>query len=374
MALLSKEEREKRFRFLGLGDYNSENIRKLQKQYFAKKDVDGKYGVDTDRLLRHVYNVKKYTKNFKPEEFKCECGGKYCTGYPSYMKRVELKNLQAIRDHYNKPMLVTCGLRCKVYNSKLNGSIHNSKHLTGYACDFNMDGVTESLADRKAAIKWIKTLPNHNYTYGDGYNSYGVSISAPYMGSGNGAALHTDTNKPTVKEKTKPELAVAFAKKLAKDDSWIYVFWKGGDVKTQRCPICHKYPKGSKYHGFNCIRFVFTCWRHGGGIKCKCDGGLIHNSLGNRMLKASKADALKMAQKAIGCKDIKIIRNRKGIPQSKLKPGDACLNFSGDTYKHLFLYAGNGKMVDAGSWSNKKKQIAVREAISCKIAIRYIGK
>lgn len=370
MALLTIEERERRFRFLGLGDYNSENIKKLQKQYFSKKNVDGKYGIDTDRLLRHVYNVKKVTKNFKPEEFKCECGGKYCTGYPSYMKQVELKNLQAIRDHYARPMDITCGLRCKVYNDKLKGSIYNSKHLTGYATDFYMFGVTDTLDNRKRSIKWIKELPNHNYTYGDGINSNGVAIDADYMGD----ALHTDTNKPVQKEKTKQELTVAFAKKLAKDDSWHYVVWKGNDPKTQRCPICHKYPKGSKYHGFNCIRFVFACWRHGGGIKCKCDGGLIHNGLGNRMLKASKADALKMAQKAIGYKDIKIIRNRKGIPQDKLKPGDACLNFSGNTYKHLFLYAGNGKMVDCGHWSSKKKQIAVRKAISCKIAIRYMGK
>ena len=371
MALLPVSKRKKCFAFLGL-EYNEAGIRKLQKRYFRKKDVDGIYGVDTDRLLRHVYNVKKCTKDFEPEEFKCECGGRFCTGYPSYMKQVELRHLQTIRDHYKKPMKVTCGLRCKPYNSRLSGSIPNSKHLGGYATDFYMQGVTDTLANRKAAIKWIRTLPNHNYTYGNGYNSNGVSIRAPYMGN----ALHTDTNKP-IKTKTvtrsKQQRAVDFARKLAKDDSWHYVVWNGSDKKTQLCPICHKYPKG-RYHGFNCIRFVFSCWYHGGNIPVKHEGGLIYNGLGDRMLKASKTDALKMAQKALGCKDIKIIRNRNGIPQSKLKVGDACLNFSGNTYKHLFLYAGNGKMVDSGRWSETKKQIAVRKAVSCKIAIRYIGK
>lgn len=192
MALLTKAEREKRFKALGLGEYNATNIKKLQKKYLRAKDVDGKYGSDTDRLLRHVYNVKVCTKNFKPEEFKCECGGRYCTGYPSYMKQVELKNLQKIRDHYGKPMDITCGLRCRPYNNSLRGSIDNSKHITGYAADFHIAGVTDTLAGRKSAIKWIKTLPNHNYTYGNGYNSNGVSISAGYMGN----ALHTDTNKP----------------------------------------------------------------------------------------------------------------------------------------------------------------------------------
>lgn len=193
MALLSVDERKKRFKFLGL-EYNEAGIKKLQKQYMRKKDVDGKYGADTDKVLRHVYNVKKYAKNFKPEEFKCECGGKYCTGYPSYMKKVELENLQSIRAHFGKPMTVTCGLRCKPYNDSLRGSIQNSKHLSGYACDFYMPGVTDTLANRKAAIKWIKKLPNHNYTYGNGINSAGASISAGYMGN----ALHTDTNKPKV--------------------------------------------------------------------------------------------------------------------------------------------------------------------------------
>jgi len=197
MALLTTEQRKARFKYLGFGDYNKENITRFQKKYLRKKDVDGVYGTDTDRALRHVYNVKKYTKNFSPEEFKCECGGKYCTGYPSYMKRVELENLQSIRDHYGKPMTVTCGLRCKTYNNKLRGSINNSKHLTGYATDFYMPGVTDTLANRKKAVAWIKKLPNHNYTYGNGINSNGVKVSAGYMGN----ALHTDTNKPKKSEK-----------------------------------------------------------------------------------------------------------------------------------------------------------------------------
>lgn len=219
MALLTTEQRKARFKYLGLGEYNKANIARFQKKYLRKKDVDGVYGTDTDRALRHVYNVKKYTKNFSPEEFKCECGGKYCTGYPSYMKRVELENLQRIRDHYGKPMTVTCGLRCKPYNNSLRGSLkNNSKHLTGYATDFYMPGVTDTLANRKKAIAWIKKLPNHNYTYGNGINSNDVKVSAGFMGN----ALHTDTNKPektaktTVKTTPKVNKAVQNASKTVK--------------------------------------------------------------------------------------------------------------------------------------------------------------
>lgn len=197
MALLSEAKRREYFKDIGL-EYNEATIKALQKKYMARKsDVDGKYGPNTDNMVRTVRNVLRFTKNFDPKEFRCECGGKYCCGYPSWMKKVELENLQSIRDHYGKPMTVTCGLRCKTYNNKLRGSINNSKHLTGYATDFYMPGVTDTLANRKKAIAWIKKLPNHNYTYGNGINSNGVKVSAGYMGN----ALHTDTNKPKKSEK-----------------------------------------------------------------------------------------------------------------------------------------------------------------------------
>lgn len=190
MALLTTKKRKQYFKELGLGEYNTANIKKLQKKYMVRKsDWDGIYGNNTDNLLRHLYNVKAYTRNFKPEEFKCECEGRHCCGYPSYMKKVQLEHLQFIRSYYGKPMTVTCGLRCKGYNAELGGSIANSLHLTGYATDFYMAGVTDTLANRKKSIKMIRGLKRHHYTYGNGINSIGSSVYAPYMGN----ALHTDT-------------------------------------------------------------------------------------------------------------------------------------------------------------------------------------
>lgn len=191
MALLSDKQRKDYFKALGLGDYNKANILKLQKQYFTrKKDLDGIYGQNTDNLLRHVYNVKTFSKNFKPQEFKCECGGRGCTGYPTYMKDFQMKHLQTIRDHYGRPMQVTSGMRCRWYNSHIGGSISNSLHLQGQATDFYIRGVTDTLANRRKAIKYIKTLKRHHYTYGNGCSSVaGRNPHAPYMGN----ALHSDT-------------------------------------------------------------------------------------------------------------------------------------------------------------------------------------
>lgn len=188
MALLSVAKRKEYFKALGFGEYNKDSILKFQKKYFIrKKDMDGIYGNNTDILLRHVWNVSK-TKNFSPKEFICDCGGKYCTGYPTYMKDYQLANLQAIRNHWNRPMTITSGLRCRTRNARV-GGIRNSLHLFGEATDFYMVGVTDTLAHRKSAIKWIKKLKRHHYTYGNGCNSAGGRPYAPYMGN----ALHTDS-------------------------------------------------------------------------------------------------------------------------------------------------------------------------------------
>lgn len=195
MALLNVEQRKEYFKALGLGEYNAENILKLQKKYMLRKsDCDGVYGTDTDNLVRHLKAVKDNCTNFAPEEFRCGCNGRHCCGYPTYMKPVELKNIQAIRTHFGRPMVVTCGVRCNAYNREV-GGIPNSEHKKGLAVDYYIKGVTDTLANRKANIGWISNLPNHHYTYGNGIfaeTTNGKTIKGSVSAPGMGNAMHTD--------------------------------------------------------------------------------------------------------------------------------------------------------------------------------------
>ena len=76
MALLSLEKRKEYFKDIGL-EYNEATIKALQRKYmWRKSDVDGVYGPNTDNMVRSVRNTLKFTKNFDPKEFRCECGGK----------------------------------------------------------------------------------------------------------------------------------------------------------------------------------------------------------------------------------------------------------------------------------------------------------
>lgn len=211
MALLPEEKRKEILEYLGY-EYNAEGIKKFQGDYMARKsDADGKWGPNTQNAALTVYNVKRETKNFTAKEFRCECNGKYCCGFPDYMKVNELRHIQTIRDHYGKPMKITCGLRCPTENKNV-GGIKNSKHLTGQAVDFYIPGVSDTLENRKKSIKYIKTLPHHTFTYGHGIDSTGSYYNAPGMGN----ALHTDTDNES-DSKVKPTPAPAPEKGLTVD-------------------------------------------------------------------------------------------------------------------------------------------------------------
>lgn len=342
MALLSEAKRKEYFKFLGLGEYGKNNVKKFQKTAFPNhpKEWDGVYGTKTDYALRHWRNVRKFTKNFHPEEFRCNCG--HCTGYPSWMKKVELQNLQTIRSHYGKPMKITSGLRCKWDNDHSKGSIKNSKHLTGYACDFYIAGVTDTLAGRKKAIKYIKTLPNHNYTYGNGYNSNGVAIRAAYMGN----ALHTDTNKPVVKT-VKPTVPLAAtvapvasstaAQKIVANAAaycWPYgtakkkYRYSGGSAKSAYKKALKKHMgKEAKISRSDCGYFVNTCVRAAGLGKFKALPG-------------------KSSQKYPKLPSTLHIVHKGKIPSGLLQPGDI-IRYRKKSGQHTLMYFGDGKIAEA---------------------------
>lgn len=179
--MLSIKERQKYLNTLGYykgkidgieGIATKKAYKQLQAKYFVrKKDIDGKYGNDTEKLLINAYRVKVYTKNFKLEEFKCECKGKWCTGYHTTLSIDLLKYIQKLRNKYGA-LTITSGLRCVTYNSNI-GGIRGSKHTQGKAIDWYTSYTTKSFAKRKEAINWYaNSCSKMNYAYCNGYARY----------------------------------------------------------------------------------------------------------------------------------------------------------------------------------------------------------
>lgn len=137
----------------------------LQKKYMRKKDCDGEYGKDTDKVLLNLARVTKRCPDFSLKEFKCDCGGRFCTGYPTYLDTNLLDNIQKVRDHYKKPVIITSGLRCDGRNRELGGSISNSLHTHGRALDFAIPPKTSTELGRLEVMKYWKKLKTSNFSY-----------------------------------------------------------------------------------------------------------------------------------------------------------------------------------------------------------------
>lgn len=154
----------------------------LQKKYFSRlKDRDGLYGNNTDILLRNAYKCSKL-EHFKLTEFKCHCGGKYCTGYPAELDDDLLNNLEKVRAAYREPIKIKSGIRCAEWNKRQTGSSTNSRHKLGKAADLYISGITTNDNGRKKLIIYWYTLKNARYAYGN------IGGSHPNMG----ASVHVD--------------------------------------------------------------------------------------------------------------------------------------------------------------------------------------
>lgn len=180
MALLDVKTRQKYLKELGFysgvvdgiaGPKTRDAYLKLQHKYFTKttrKDVDGKYGPNTDTLLRNAYKCKDL-KYFKLNEFRCKCTSS-CTGYPGVLNTDFLNGIEKTRKYFGTAFIITSGMRCNKHNESLPNSAKYSRHTYGFkAGDFSVRGMTSLSNCKKIINYWVKNIKNARYGYTDGY-------------------------------------------------------------------------------------------------------------------------------------------------------------------------------------------------------------
>ena len=167
-----------------------------------------------------------------------------------------------------------------------------------------------------------------------------------------------------------------WGRKIAADDRYRYVYFD--EPYGEECAICH--PHGGKNEGWQCIGLGAAVWHHGGCIPTACHCGVVWQGRGSTLdlyEASTDAQALALAQKHFGVKDLQIIRNRNGIPKAQWQMGDYCCQIiNGNVFQHVFVYLGGGEIVDASSQhADKRKDIAVRSysGYSAKVIVRYTG-
>lgn len=106
--------------------------------------------------------AKQLSPNFKVSEFACK-GGEDAILIDDAL----VTALQAVRDHYGKPVKVGSAYRTSAYNTKIGGA-KDSQHVKGTAADIRIDGV-----DLRDLARWIETELNpgglglYDYVVGD---------------------------------------------------------------------------------------------------------------------------------------------------------------------------------------------------------------
>nr|DAQ57844.1 MAG TPA: peptidase [Caudoviricetes sp.] len=111
---------------------------------------------------------------FRREEFRCQCGGKYCSGFPAEMAEETVRMADEIRRRAGVPLNVNSGVRCKQHNADV-GGVWNSLHLTGQAIDLAPIGGNISVARLQEIAEQVQAekLPNRG---GIGRYGWGVHI------------------------------------------------------------------------------------------------------------------------------------------------------------------------------------------------------
>lgn len=99
------------------------------------------------------------SEHFKREEFACQCGCGFDT-----VDCDLLEILEAVREHFDKPVMVTSGCRCPEHNKSVGGA-PTSFHIYGRAADIVVKDV------------W----PSEVYAYLDNYATPGLGLYSGWV-------------------------------------------------------------------------------------------------------------------------------------------------------------------------------------------------
>lgn len=134
---------------------------------------------DTDKPKTGTFwdDIRYFTR----EEFRCQCNGKYCNGFPVEPEEKMVRTVDEIRHRLGIPIgIVTSGgsgVRCSKHNAEVDG-VYNSEHLYGRAADLHSSA---SPAKMKAVAEEVM-----GNTGGIGLYDWGIHVDTGKYSRWNG--------------------------------------------------------------------------------------------------------------------------------------------------------------------------------------------
>lgn len=128
-----------------------------QGEYYYNGPLDGVWGPESqkaaDRFLQDFAGETAEEtpttgtwwdeiEYFDREEFRCQCKGKYCNGFPVEPDETMVRTVDEIRRRLGVPVSIVdaggSGVRCSQHNANV-GGVANSLHLYGKAADLHSE-------------------------------------------------------------------------------------------------------------------------------------------------------------------------------------------------------------------------------------------
>lgn len=129
----------------------------------TETEADSTADAVLDRQLAERFAGIQY---ISPEEARCRCGGKYCSGFPALPDREMLELADDLRRKTGRALIRSSFLRCPQHNAN-EGGVGNSKHMRGKALDFMLEGMSG-----QELYQLAKADPRTSYTYVIGNGPY----------------------------------------------------------------------------------------------------------------------------------------------------------------------------------------------------------
>ena len=135
--------------------YAGEDLSDSAEELQAVQVVTG--DTEFDRQLAERFKGIRY---ISPEEARCQCGGKYCNGFPVLPDRTMLELADDLREKAGAPLHRSSFLRCAQHNANQPGAAANSKHKAGKALDFFIEGLSG-----QQLLAMVQADPRTSYAY-----------------------------------------------------------------------------------------------------------------------------------------------------------------------------------------------------------------
>ena len=123
----------------------------------------------------------KEIRYFTRAEFRCQCKGKYCNGFPVEPEEKMVRTVDEIRRRLGIPISIVdaggSGVRCPKHNAEV-GGVYNSEHLYGRAADLHSSASPERM---KAVAEEVM-----GNTGGIGLYSWGIHVDTGKYSRWNG--------------------------------------------------------------------------------------------------------------------------------------------------------------------------------------------